>query len=97
MRFVRSEDSNESDICTKITPEGLLKKQAMNIRNITMRSWRDYEITVKTAVAVWRENVKIQESNEPMNPGSWSVIVRLDLRSPACANRSIAVEYDWNR
>ena len=63
MKFVRSED-NESDICTKNTPEKLLKGHAQHIRNGTMKSWREYEKTVETVAAVWRENVNIHELKE---------------------------------
>jgi hypothetical protein len=70
IKFVRSED-NESDILTKNTPERLLKIHAVNIRNGTMNTWTNYSEYVNTVHAVWRENVKIDESNE-----SWVEVCR---------------------
>ena len=78
MKFVRSEN-NESDICTKNTPEKLLKSHAHHIRNGTMRSWREYEKTVETVAAVWRENVKIHDSNE--SDESWITVCRRSDRT----------------
>lgn len=63
MKFTRSAD-NSSDICTKNTPERLLKKHSLPIRNGTMPSWMDYQTTVDTVSAVLRENVAFIESNE---------------------------------
>jgi hypothetical protein len=52
------------DICTKNTPEKLLKKHSLPIRNGTMKSWTDYQKTIDTVSAVLRENVAFMESNE---------------------------------
>jgi hypothetical protein len=70
IKFVRSED-NKSDILTKNTPERLLKIHAVNIQNGTMNAWTNYSEYVNTVHAVWRENVKIDESNE-----SWVEVCR---------------------
>ena len=89
MKFVKSEN-NESDICTKNTPEKLLKGHAENIRNGTMRSWREYETTVETVAGVWRENVKNHESNESDKPSeSWiEVCHRSRVRSKSILRKS---------
>jgi hypothetical protein len=63
VKFVRSED-NESAILTKNAPERLLKTHAVNIRNGAMNTWMNHSEHVNTVHAVWRENVKIDESNE---------------------------------
>ena len=70
VKFVRSED-NESDILTKNAPERLLKTHAVNARNGAMHAWINYSERVNTVHAVWRENVKIDESNE-----SWVEVCR---------------------
>jgi hypothetical protein len=70
IEFVRSED-NESDVPTKNTPERLLKMHAVNMRNGTMNTWTNYSEYVNTVHVVWRENVKIDESNE-----SWVEVCR---------------------
>jgi hypothetical protein len=70
IKFVRSED-NESDVLTKNTPERLLKVHAVNIQNGTMNAWMNCSEHVDAVSAAWRENVKIDESNE-----SWVEVCR---------------------
>jgi hypothetical protein len=70
IKFVRSED-NESDVLTKNAPERLLKLHAINIRNGAMNTWTNYSKYVDAVSAAWRENVKIDESNE-----SWVEVCR---------------------
>jgi hypothetical protein len=70
IKFVRSED-NESDILTKNTPERLLKVHAVNVQNGAVNTWMKHSECVDAASAAWRENVKIDESNE-----SWVKICR---------------------
>jgi hypothetical protein len=82
IKFVRSED-NESDILTKNTPEGLLKTHAVNIRNGTMNTWTNYSEYVDTVSAAWRENVKIDESNE-----SWVEVCRRSSKVKSSLRRA---------
>jgi hypothetical protein len=87
VKFVRSE-KNEADICTKNTPEKVLQEHAINVRNGTLRSWREFNDVVMFVCAVTRENVKISESNEPPTGESdkpWKTVVRrkkTDRREP---------------
>jgi hypothetical protein len=78
VKFVRSE-KNEADICTKNTPEKVLCEHAINIRNGTLRSWREFDEVVMFVCTVTRENVKISDSNESSigeSDESWKTVVR---------------------
>jgi hypothetical protein len=63
IKFVRSED-NESDVLTKNAPGRLLKLHAVNVQNGAMNTWTNCSECVDAVSAAWRENVKIDESNE---------------------------------
>ena len=86
MKYVKSEE-NESDILTKNTTEKILKRHAENIRNGTVKAWKDYHKTVETVAAAWRENVKIETVTEESDE-SWVQVCRRATKSKSSLHKS---------
>jgi hypothetical protein len=70
-----------------VTLSTVLQRQTTFIQNGTMNAWMNYSECVDTVPAAWRENVKIDESNE-----SWVKVchgsskVKSSLRKAKCGN-----------
>ena len=86
MKYVKLEE-NESDILTKNTTEKLLKGHAENIRNGTVKAWRQYDKTVETVAAAWRENVKNETVTEETDE-SWTKVCRRQTNMKSSLHKS---------
>ncbi len=86
LKYVKSEE-NESDILTKNTTEKILKGHAENIRNGTVKAWREYEKTVETVAAAWRENVKNETETEETDE-SWTKVCRRQTNMKSSLHKS---------